>query len=95
MTRIYNNFHYVKSIISHNSEPEVFESHGSKRPRKETNVGSNFYTYILATLQIIMEAADITLWREAVNSEIELILANHGWEIEMDGSLLIFHDELN
>lgn len=61
MTRINNNFHDLKSIISHNLEPDDFEPHRSKRPRKETNLGSDLYTYILVILHIIMERRNLQI----------------------------------
>ena len=57
----------------------------SKRERKETNLGDDFYTFLVdddpRSYKEAMTSSDVPLWKEAINSEIESIMHNHTWEI--------------
>ena len=57
----------------------------SKRERKETNLGDDFYTLLVdddpRSYKEAMISLDASLWKEAINSEIESIMYNHTWEI--------------
>ena len=57
----------------------------SKRERKETNLGEDFYTFLvdddLRSYKEAMTSSHAPLWNEAINSEIESIINNHTWEI--------------
>ena len=57
----------------------------SKRERKETNLGDDFYTFLVhddpRSYKEAMTASDAPLWKETINSEIESIMHNHTWEI--------------
>ncbi|PHU14405.1 Calcineurin B-like protein 4 [Capsicum chinense] len=57
----------------------------STRQRTSTSFGSNFLTFLLEnepqTFKEAMSSSDSSFWKEAVNSEIDLILNNHTWEL--------------
>ena len=57
----------------------------SKRERKETNLGDDFYTFLVDDNPIsykeVITSSDAPLWKEAFNSKIESIMHNHTWEI--------------
>ena len=57
----------------------------SKRERKETNLGDDFYTFLVdkspRSYKEAKNSLDALLWKEAINSEIESIMHNHTCEI--------------
>ena len=57
----------------------------SKRERKETNLGDDFYTLLVdddpRSYKEAMISLDAPSWKETINSEIESIMHNHTWEI--------------
>ncbi|KAH9686503.1 hypothetical protein KPL70_014374 [Citrus sinensis] len=66
-------------------EEQEIEVRRSKRARIEKSFGPDFLTYLLESKpQSFKEAvtsAEDTLWKEAINSEVESILQNHTWEL--------------
>lgn len=66
-------------------EESKIEPRRSKRTRKPTNLGDDFFTYLLdndpLTFRYAISSPDAPFWREAINSEIESIMANHTWEL--------------
>lgn len=67
------------------NENEEIEPRRSKRQRKETNFGDDFYTYLIdndpLTYKEAVTSRDAPFWKEAINSEIESIMSNHTWEL--------------
>ena len=67
---------------SYPPEPELGRS---KRERKETNLDDGFYTFLVdddpRPYKEAKISLDAPLYNEAINSEIELIMQNHIWEI--------------
>ena len=57
----------------------------SKRERKETNLGDDFYIFLVDNDPISYKEAmispDTPLWKEVINSKIKSIMHNHTWEI--------------
>ena len=57
----------------------------SKRKRKETNLGNDFYTFQVdddpKSYKQAMTSSDAPFWKEAINSEIESIMHNPTREI--------------
>ena len=57
----------------------------SKRERKETNLGDDFYIFLVdddpRSYKESMTSSNAPLWKEVINSEIEFIMHNHTWEI--------------
>lgn len=57
----------------------------SKRLRKESTFGPDFFTYILendpTSYHEAMQSPGVAFWGEALNNEIESILANHTWDL--------------
>ncbi|MCI48733.1 gag-pol polyprotein, partial [Trifolium medium] len=53
--------------------------------RKETNLGDDFYTFIVdgdpLTYSEAISSPDGPFWKEAINNEIHSIVSNHTWEI--------------
>ena len=79
-----------KSLSEHACESSSFENNGielrrSKRERKGTNFGDDFYTFLMGgdplTYNEAIFSLDGPLWKEGVNNEIESIMSNHTWEI--------------
>ena len=59
------------------------EHRKSKRMRKTTNFGDDFYVFLTEndpqTFTEMMTSRDAPMWREAVNSELDSIISNHVW----------------
>jgi hypothetical protein len=80
--------HPVNDMIEYSNdcadEPETEVRH-SKRMRKPTNFGSDFYTFLIendpVSFQEAMSSQDAAFWREAINDEIESIMSNHVWKL--------------
>ena len=53
----------------------------SKRTRKEKSFGDDFYTYFVSddplTYNDAIISIDASFWKDAINTEIESIMANH------------------
>ncbi|KAL6345701.1 hypothetical protein AAG906_017440 [Vitis piasezkii] len=66
-------------------EPSEFEPRRSKRDRKETNLGDGFYTFLIdqdpRSYKEAITSPNAPFWKEAINSEIKLIMYNHTWEL--------------
>jgi len=64
---------------------EEIELRRSKRVRKETNFGKNFFTFLVGdypfTYKEAISSSDALLWKEPINNELESILSNHTWEL--------------
>ena len=67
------------------SDPFELELRINKRERKETNLGEDFYTFLVdddpRSYKEAMTSSDAPLWKEIINSEIESIMHSHTWEI--------------
>ena len=65
-------------------EQEIEVRH-SKTARIEKSFGLDFLTYLLESepqsFKEVVTSAEGTLWKEAINSEVESILQNHTWEL--------------
>ena len=63
-------------------EPELRRS---KIEMKEINLGDDFYTFLVGddprSYKEAMTSPKAPLWKKIINSEIELIIHNHTWEI--------------
>ena len=57
----------------------------SKIEMKEINLGDDFYTFLVdddpGSYKEAMTSPKAPLWKKIINSEIELIIHNHTWEI--------------
>ena len=66
-------------------EEEEAQPKRSKRLRTATSFGPDFETYLVeedpSTFQEAMTAHDTAFWKEALDDEIESILANNTWEL--------------
>ena len=66
-------------------QEQKIEVRRSKRVKIEKSFDLDFLTYLLESEpQIFKEAvtsAEVTLWKEAINNEVESILQNHTWEL--------------
>ncbi|KAL9447409.1 hypothetical protein AB3S75_014971 [Citrus x aurantiifolia] len=66
-------------------EEQEIEVRRSKRARIEKSFGPDFLTYLLEnepqSFKEAVTSAKGTLWKEAINSEVESILQNHTWEL--------------
>jgi len=66
-------------------EEQEIEVRRSKRARIEKSFGPDFLTYLLEnepqSFKEAVTSAEGTLWKEAINSEVESILQNHTWEL--------------
>ena len=66
-------------------EHQEIEVRRSKRAKIEKSFGPNFLTYLLESepqsFKEVVTSAEGTLWKEAINSEVESILQNHTWEL--------------
>ena len=67
-------------------ESPTQELRRSKRSRTETGFGLDFITAFLSkddpkTYQEAMKSIDASFWKDAINSELESIMANHTWEL--------------
>lgn len=61
------------------------EPRRSKRQRKPSKLGDDFYMFLMnddpPTFREAVASPDAPFWKEAINSEIESIMANHTWEL--------------
>ncbi|XP_020271034.1 uncharacterized protein LOC109846220 [Asparagus officinalis] len=68
-----------------NPEYSEIEIQRSKRERKSTNFGDNFYTFLLDNDPVTYNEAicsrDAPFWKDAINSEMNSIISNHTWEV--------------
>uniref|UniRef100_A0A2N9HRF5 Uncharacterized protein n=1 Tax=Fagus sylvatica TaxID=28930 RepID=A0A2N9HRF5_FAGSY len=67
-------------------ESPTQELRRSKRSRTETGFGLDFIIAFLSeddpkTYQEAMKSIDASFWKDAINSELESIMANHTWEL--------------
>ncbi|KAH9736282.1 hypothetical protein KPL71_018042 [Citrus sinensis] len=66
-------------------EEQEIEARRSKRARIEKSFGPDFLTYLLEnesqSFKEAVTSAEGTLWKEAINSEVESILQKHTWEL--------------
>ncbi|KAH9750232.1 hypothetical protein KPL71_013800 [Citrus sinensis] len=66
-------------------QEQEIEVRRSKRARIEKSFGLDFLTYLLESepqsFKEVVTSAEGTLWKEAINSEVESILQNHTWEL--------------
>ena len=57
----------------------------SKRQRKETSFGNDFYTYLVdkdpVTYSEAISSSDTLFWKKAIKNEIDSLLQNQTWEI--------------
>ncbi|OMO89770.1 Integrase, catalytic core [Corchorus capsularis] len=57
----------------------------SKRPRKESSFGNDFYTYVVdndpVTFSEAISSKESCFWKNAIKSEIDSILQNQTWEL--------------
>ena len=74
-----------RNLKIESSDPSKLELRRSKRERKETNLGDEFYTFLVdddpRSYKEAMTSSDAPLCKEAINCEIESIMHNHTWEI--------------
>ena len=74
-----------RNLIIESSEPSKLELRRNKREKKKTNLGDNFYSFLVdgdpRSFKEAMTSYDAPLWKEAISSEIESIMHNHTWEI--------------
>ena len=63
----------------------IEELRRSKRQRKETSFGDDFYTYLIdkdpVTYSKAISSSDSLLWKEAIKNEIDSLLQNQTWEV--------------
>ena len=78
-------FDTIESSSQDQTDKEEEEPRRSKRTRVEKSYGPDFLTYLLENeprnFKEAMSSSDASLWKEAVNNEIESILQNHTWEL--------------
>ena len=74
-----------RNLRIESSDPCELKLRRSKRERKETNLGDDFYTFLVdddpRSYKEAMTSSYAPLWKEALNNEIESIMHNHTWEI--------------
>ena len=74
-----------KTIRDESNEPFELELRRSKRDRKETNLGNDFYTFLIdedpKSYKQAITSPDAPYWKGTINSVIELIKYNHTWEL--------------
>ena len=67
-----------RNLRIESSDPSKLELRRSKRERKETNLGDDFYTFLVddnpRSYKEAMTSSDAPLWKEAINGEIESIM---------------------
>ena len=67
-----------RNLIIESSDPSAPKLRRSKRKRKETNLGDDFYIFLVdddpRCYKEAMISLDALLWKEAINSEIESIM---------------------
>ncbi|KAJ0041960.1 hypothetical protein Pint_17978 [Pistacia integerrima] len=67
------------------SKSSKLEIRRSKRVRKAKSFGDDYYVFLVKndpqTYEEAMTSRDASLWKEAVNNEIESIMSNHTWEV--------------
>ena len=70
-----------RNLRIESSDPSELELRRSKRERKETNLGNDFYTFLVdddpRSYKEDMTSSYAPLWKEAINNEIESITHNH------------------
>ena len=75
----------VPESSNHQDDEEVEELRRSKRPRTEKSFGPDFMSYLMEgyphTYREAVSSPDASLWKEAINNEIDSILQNHTWEL--------------
>jgi hypothetical protein len=77
----------AEPLCESNSCPNDYElePRRSTRVRKETNLGDDFYTFLVdgdpSTYSEAISSPDGPFWKEAINNEIQSIMSNHTWEI--------------
>ncbi|KAJ0103510.1 hypothetical protein Patl1_06354 [Pistacia atlantica] len=71
--------------LRNSSKSSELEIRRSKRVRKAKSYGDDYYVFLTEddpqTYKEAMTSRDASLWKEAVNNEIESIMSNHTWEI--------------
>ena len=72
-----------RNPLEDSDEHAVEELRRSKRQRKETSFGDDFYTYLVnndpLTFVETVNSSDSNLWREAIQVEIDSIMKNNTW----------------
>ena len=76
----------VRSSSNLNENQSTQELRHSKRPKNGTNFGPEFITAFLIeddpkTYQEAIKSVDATFWKDAIHSELELIMSNHKWDL--------------
>ena len=73
------------SHAQESDDNEEIELRRSKRVRKETDFGKDFFTFLIdddpLTYKEAISSPDAPFWKEAINNELESILSNHTWEL--------------
>ena len=73
------------SHAQESDDNEEIELRRSKRVRKETDFGKDFFTFLVGddplTYKEAISSPDAPFWKEAINNELESILPNHTWEL--------------
>ena len=74
-----------RNLRTESSDPSEPELRRNKRERKRTNLGDDFYTFLVddnpRSYKKAMTLSNARLWKEVINSEIESIMHNHTWKI--------------
>ena len=69
--------------LENNFENSFEEIRKSKRQRKETSFGNDFYTYLIEsdplTYSEAISSSDSSFWNAAINTEIDSIIKNKTW----------------
>ena len=73
------------SYAQESDDNEETELRRSKRVRKGTDFGKDFFTFLVGddplTYKEAISSPDVPFWKEAINNELESILSNHTWEL--------------
>jgi len=85
-THVDKSSHASSSSHAHESDDNVeIELRRSKRARKATDFGNDFFTFLIdddpLTYKEAVSSPDAPFWKEAINNELESILSNHTWEL--------------
>ena len=72
-------------LQSNSLESSDIELRRSKRIRKATDFGGDFYVFLTEsdpqTFEESMTSHDAPFWKEDINNEMDSIISNHVWEI--------------
>ena len=88
MNDIENSYDEHVPTIVDDMESSYDELRGSKKQRKEVSFGDDFYTYLIenepSSYFDAISSSNALLWKEVIKTELESILKNQTWELQVD-----------